>query len=177
MIVVLMGVCGVGKTTVGRLLAERIGARFLEGDEFHPPANVEKMRAGTPLDDADREPWLRSLAAEMRRCAEAGRDVVLACSALKHAYRGILAGGRSDVSFIHLAGAPALIQARLDARQGHYMPPALLPSQLAALEPPGSDEPAITVDVSGTPEMIVAAILTALRGMPLSRSAGEGGER
>lgn len=163
MIVVLMGVCGVGKTTVGRMLAERLGARFLEGDEFHPPANVEKMRAGTPLDDADREPWLRSLAAEMRRASAAGQDIVLACSALKHAYRDILAAGQRHISFIHLAGTPALIQARLDARQGHYMPPSLLPSQLAALEPPSADEQAVTVDVSGTPQQILAAILAALK--------------
>lgn len=163
MIVVLMGVCGVGKTTVGRLLAEHLGACFLEGDEFHPLTNVEKMRSGMPLDDNDREPWLRALAAEMARHADDGRDVVVACSALKHSYRDILAAGRSDVSFIHLAGAPTLIQARLDARKGHYMPPTLLPSQLAALEPPDIDERAITVDIAGTPEAIAAAILGALK--------------
>lgn len=163
MIVVLMGVCGVGKTTVGRIIAEKLGARFLEGDSFHPAANVEKMRAGTPLTDSDREPWLRALAAEIGRCAAAGQDVVLACSALKQAYRRILAEGRTDVSFIHLTGARDLIQARLDARKGHYMPPALLPSQLAALEPPGSDEAAIAVDISGTPEAIAEAVLAALK--------------
>lgn len=163
MIVVLMGVCGVGKTTVGRMLAEQLGARFLEGDEFHPPSNVEKMRAGTPLEDTDREPWLESLAAEMRHASAAGQDVVLACSALKHAYRDILAAGQKNISFIHLAGTPTLIQSRLDARQGHYMPPSLLPSQLAALEPPSAGEPAITVDVSGTPQQILAAILAALK--------------
>jgi carbohydrate kinase (thermoresistant glucokinase family) len=175
MIVVLMGVCGVGKTTVGRLVAGRLGACFLEGDEFHPPANVAKMRSGTPLDDSDREPWLHALAAEMRRHAEAGEDVVVACSALKHAYRDILAAGRSDVSFVHLAGAPALIQARLDARQGHYMPPTLLPSQLAALEPPDIDERAITIDIAGTPQAIATAILTALRAAPRSRPAAPSG--
>lgn len=171
MIVVLMGVCGVGKTTVGRLLAGRLGARFLEGDEYHPAANVAKMRAGTPLDDRDREPWLRALAEEIGRYAGRGEDVVVACSALKHAYRDILAAGRPDMRFIHLTGSPALIQSRLDARQDHYMPPALLPSQLAALEPPAGDEPAIAVDIAGDPESIVAAIMAALGAAPSSGTA------
>lgn len=162
MIVVVMGVSGVGKTTLGRVLAERMNAVFLEGDRFHPPANVEKMRAGTPLTDADREPWLRALAAEAERQAAAGANVVIACSALKHRYRQILTE-RVAMRFVHLTGDRALIKARLDARVGHYMPPSLLPSQLAALEPPQADEDAITVDIAAEPAALVEAALAALR--------------
>ncbi len=162
MIVVMMGVSGVGKTTLGRIVAERLGAVFLEGDRFHPAANVEKMRAGTPLTDADREPWLRALAAEAERCAAAGQSAVIACSALKRCYRAILTE-RVAMRFVHLTGDPALIKARLDARVGHYMPPSLLPSQLGALEPPGADEGAIVVDIAGEPAALIEAILTGLR--------------
>jgi gluconokinase len=162
MIVVVMGVSGVGKTTLGRALAERLQATFLEGDGFHPPANVEKMRAGTPLSDADREPWLRTLAAEAERCSARGENVVIACSALKRAYRAILTE-HVAMRFVHLTGEPSLIKARLDARVGHYMPPALLPSQLAALEPPGADEGAITVDIAAEPAALLETVLTALR--------------
>jgi len=162
MIVVVMGVSGVGKTTLGRVLADRLQATFLEGDRFHPPANVEKMRAGTPLSDADREPWLRALAAEAERCSSRGENVVIACSALKRAYRAILAE-RMAMRFVHLTGEPSLIKARLDARVGHYMPPALLPSQLASLEPPGADEGAITIDIAAEPGALLETVLTALR--------------
>lgn len=162
MIVVVMGVSGVGKTTLGRALAERLGAEFLEGDRFHPAANVEKMRAGTPLTDADREPWLRALAVEAERLAAVGRSVVIACSALKRRYRAILTE-RVPMKFVHLTGDPALIKARLDARVGHYMPPSLLPSQLAALEPPDVDEDAINVDIDAPPPALLETVLTALR--------------
>jgi gluconokinase len=161
-IVVVMGVSGVGKTTLGRALAERLNATFLEGDKFHPPANVEKMRTGTPLTDADREPWLRALAAEAERCAALGETVVIACSALKRRYRAILTE-RAAMRFVHLTGDPALIRARLDARIGHYMPPTLLPSQLATLEPPGPDENAITVDIAAEPAAMLETTLKALR--------------
>jgi gluconokinase len=159
---ILMGVAGAGKTTVGRLLAGRLNVRFIEGDLFHPAANVEKMRAGTPLTDEDRRPWLKAIAEEIGRCLAQGEGAVIACSALKRTYRDILVAGRAGVRVVHLQGSPALIQHRLDDRRGHYMPPSLLPSQFAALEPPDPDEAAITIDVSSAPETIVQAIVAAL---------------
>jgi gluconokinase len=158
-VIVLMGVSGAGKTTVGELLAERLGATFAEGDAYHPKANVEKMQAGIALDDADREPWLRRLSAEIGRWLAEGRTVVLACSALKERYRAILKDGRAEVRFVHLAGDADLIGERLAHRRGHYMPPTLLPTQLAALEEPTE---AITVDIGATPEAIVAEICARL---------------
>lgn len=162
MIVVVMGVSGVGKTTLGRVLAERLGAEFLEGDRFHPTANVEKMRLGTPLTDEDREPWLRALASEAERLVAADWSVVIACSALKRRYRMILTQ-RVAMKFVHLTGDPGLIKARLDARVGHYMPPSLLPSQLAALEPPDVDEDAVNIDIDADPTVLLETVLTALR--------------
>ena len=159
MVIVVMGVSGVGKTTVGMLLARALGAEFAEGDSYHPPPNVEKMRAGTSLDDEDRWPWLQILAAEIDTWLAEGRDVVLACSALKRAYRDLLAHGRPQVRFVYLKGEAALLRARLDQRRGHYMPPTLLASQLAALEEP---DDALTIDVSGPPEVIVEQIRVAL---------------
>ena len=161
MVIVLMGVSGAGKTAVGRLLAEALGAEFAEGDAYHPPENIEKMRRGIPLDDADRWPWLQILATQIDRWLAAGTTVVLACSALKQRYRDVLAKGRPGVRFVHLQGDRALIRLRLDGRQGHYMPPALLDSQFAALEPPAAG---IHVDVSGTPEEIVTEIIQHLEG-------------
>lgn len=159
MVIVVMGVSGVGKTTVGMLLARALGAEFAEGDSYHPPANVEKMRNGAPLDDEDRWPWLQILAAEIDTWLAECRDVVLACSALKRAYRDLLAHGRPEVRFVYLQGEAALLRARLDQRRGHYMPPTLLASQLAALEEP---DDALTIDVSGPPEVIVEQIRVAL---------------
>jgi gluconokinase len=155
MVVVLMGVSGSGKTEIGTRLAQALGGTFAEGDSYHPPANVEKMRAGVPLDDADREPWLETLSREIGAWLDAGRTVVLACSALKQRYRNILKAGRTGVRFVHLKGDAALIRERLEGRRGHYMPASLLESQLAALEEPSD---AITVGIDGTPEAIVAEI-------------------
>jgi gluconokinase len=156
MVIVLMGVSGAGKTTVGRLLAQALGAEFAEGDAYHPPENVEKMRRGIALQDADRWPWLQTLAAQIERWLAAGTTVVLACSALKQRYRDVLAKGRPAVRFVHLKGDKTLIRHRLGGRRGHYMPASLLDSQFAALEPPSD---AITVDVAGTPEAIAGTII------------------
>jgi gluconokinase len=153
--IVVMGVSGCGKSTVGTRLAQRLGATFLDADDFHPPANVERMRQGIALTDAERAPWLDALAA---RLAAADESVVLACSALKRSYRDALRKGAPALTLVHLTGSPALLAERIGARPGHYMPPTLLPSQLATLEPPGADEHAITLDVAATTEALVADI-------------------
>ena len=159
MVVVLMGVSGTGKTEVGTRLAEALGGIFVEGDDYHPKANVAKMRSGVPLDDADRQPWLETLSREIGGWLDAGRTVVLACSALKQRYRDILKAGRPGVRFVHLKGDADLIRARLQDRRGHYMPPSLLDSQFAALEEPAD---AITVGIDAPPDAIVAEIREAL---------------
>ncbi len=159
MVVVLMGVSGTGKTEVGTRLAKALGGMFVEGDDYHPPANVAKMRSGVPLDDADRRPWLETLSREIGGWLDAGRTVVLACSALKQRYRDILKAGRPGVRFVHLKGDADLIRARLQDRRGHYMPASLLDSQLAALEEPAD---AITVGIDAPPDAIVAEIREAL---------------
>jgi gluconokinase len=159
MVIVLMGVSGSGKTTVGLSLAEALGGEFAEGDAYHPPENVAKMRGGTPLDDADRKPWLERLSREIGAWLASGRTVVLACSALKQSYREILRGGRADVRFVHLKGDPALIRARVAGRRHDYMPASLLDSQIATLEEP---KDAIVADIGRPPAEIVAGILAAL---------------
>ena len=146
-----MGVSGTGKTTVGRLLAQRLGWPFLDADDYHPPANVEKMRGGTPLTDEDRWPWLDRLNALLREQQAAGRSAVLGCSALKQKYRDRLAADLEDVRWVHLKGSFELIESRLKARRGHYMPAALLRSQFAALEEPIA---AIVADISPCAEEI-----------------------
>lgn len=163
MIVVVMGVSGVGKTTVGKGLAEALGARFLEGDDFHPKANIEKMSHGEPLSDADRKPWLERLAGELAVSRAKGESVVLTCSALRRRYRDILRAGHEDVDFVFLDAEQAVIQKRIDARKGHFMPPSLLDSQFAALERPGPDERAVRADATQPPDAIVAAVLQELR--------------
>ena len=149
--VVVMGVAGCGKSTVGALLAAEIGARFLDADALHPQANVAKMAAGQALDDTDRAPWLAAVAASF----EPGESIVIACSALKRAYRDLIRAGAPDVVFVHLHGDPELLAARIGARPGHFMPPALLASQLATLEPLGADEAGVVLDVVAPPAELV----------------------
>ncbi len=156
---VVMGVSGCGKSEVGTRLAQALGAAFIEGDRFHPAANVRKMSAGIPLTDADREGWLARLAAELAHGCADGRSVVLACSALKRAYRDTLRASGCAVNFVHLAGERATIAARMDARAGHYMPLSLLDSQLCDLEPLQADERGIVLDVEEAPEVLVERIL------------------
>ena len=160
---IVMGVAGSGKTTIAEAVAGRLGWTFKDGDAFHPPSNVEKMRSGHPLRDEDRWPWLRAIAAEVDRTREAGAHVVIACSALKHIYRDILIGDRTGVRLIYLKGSRDLILERLRARRGHFMPPELLDSQFATLEEPSRDENAVVVDVAGTVDAIVDDIVCQLR--------------
>ena len=155
MIVVVMGVAGAGKTTVGEALAAALGWPFVEADELHPAANVDKMRRGEPLDDADRAPWLDAVAARMRALP----DAVVACSALRERYRAVLRV-RPDVRFVLIDVPRALLEARLAARRGHFMPPSLLPSQLATLE---RTKDLLIVDGAEPPSAQVAAIRAALR--------------
>ena len=162
MIVVVMGVSGAGKTTVGRLIAKALGAPFLEGDAFHPAANVETMRRGLPLGDADRAPWLASIAEALGGYVARGESAVLACSALKRGYRDVLRAGAPDARFVYLKGAQAQIAARLAERKGHYMPSTLLDSQFAALEEPVLDEGAIVADIADSPASIARFVVDAL---------------
>src|ERR1700738_5288609 len=143
----VMGVSGSGKSTIGEKLAERLGWSFEDGDKFHPASNVAKMSAGQPLTDEDRWPWLHAIGHEIDRLCEAGGHVVIACSALKRAYREILVHGRSDVRIICLKGTEELIASRLGLRKGHFMPPGLLASQFKTLEPPDSSENPIAVPI------------------------------
>ncbi len=163
MVVVVMGVAGCGKSTVGPLLAKALGGDFAEGDKFHPPENVAKMSRGEPLGDADRAPWLAAMAASIREWRTKDRPTVLACSALKQRYREVLAGGSPDVRFVYLRGAEAVIADRMARRRDHFMPPSLLRSQFAALEEPTD---AIVADVGAEPAAIVAGVIAALREVP-----------
>jgi gluconokinase len=155
MIIVVMGVSGAGKSTIGELLAARMNCSFLDADQFHPAANVEKMAAGKPLTDEDRWPWLKNLNTKLRREEKA----VLACSALKESYRQALSAGLADCRFVHLRGSIELIRARLKHRQHRYMPASLLESQFATLEPPAR---AVGIDIGQAPERCVEEILAAL---------------
>jgi gluconokinase len=154
MIVIVMGVVGAGKTTIGRLLAEQLGWTFADADDFHSPQNVEKIRRGIPLTDEDRQPWLESLRVAIAKWIAAGTNAVLACSALKRSYRQQLAVGQ-EVRFVFLKGDASLIAARLRARHGHFADGKILASQLADLEEP---EGAVAVDISSTPAEIVAEV-------------------
>lgn len=156
---VVMGVSGSGKSTVARLLANELDRVFAEADEFHPAANIAKMESGVPLTDRDREPWLRSLRDWISEQDAAGRSTVVTCSALRRAYRDVLREATARVVFVHLHGSRELIAGRLSGRTGHFMPPSLLDSQFAALEPLGEDEDGITVDVASSPAEIAAAVI------------------
>ena len=156
MIVVIMGVSGSGKTTIGKLLAVRLSCEFLDGDDFHPPENVAKMTVGTPLTDADRRPWLELLNGKLQE----QENAVLACSALRESYRETLSRGLADCRFVHLRGSIELIRSRLADRKHRYMPASLLESQFATLEPPAG---AIVVDIAQPPERCVQEILAGLR--------------
>lgn len=158
MVVIIMGVVGSGKTTVGGLLAQQMGWHFADADDFHPTSNVEKIRAGIPLTDSDREPWLEELQQAITGWIAQGRNMVLACSALKRTYRAKLQAG-SEVRFVHLKGTATLIAERLRARHGHFADEKILQSQLADLEEPKS---ALTVDVASTPAQIVDTIRNGL---------------
>jgi carbohydrate kinase (thermoresistant glucokinase family) len=159
---VVMGVSGSGKTTVAGLLAGRLGWELGDADDWHPPANIRKMRGGVPLDDQDRLPWLRSIAAWIDATRSTGRHGVLACSALKRSYRDILIGPRADVRLVYLRGEEPLIQARQAARHHRYMPPSLLHSQFEALQEPGPDERPIVVDISSPACDVAARIIEEL---------------
>ena len=162
-VVVMMGVSGSGKTTIATECAERLGWQVLEGDKLHPPANIAKMKAGTPLNDDDRWPWLQAIAAAIDGWRAKGVSGVVACSALKHAYRDILIGSRPDVILVYLQGSHDLIAARMAARRGHFMPPGLLDSQFATLEEPGEAERPIVVSVAPAPDAIVDDVIEKLR--------------
>jgi gluconokinase len=160
---VVMGVSGSGKSTIADKLAERLGWAFEDGDKFHPASNVAKMRAGHPLTDEDRWPWLQAIADEIDRLCKAGERAVIACSALKHAYRDVLVHGRRDVRIVFLRGTQALIADRLAKRKGHFMPAGLLDSQFKTLEPPEKSEHPVTVSIDASVETIVEDIVRQLK--------------
>ncbi|MEU4820984.1 gluconokinase, GntK/IdnK-type [Actinomadura sp. NPDC023710] len=168
MVILVAGVSGSGKTTIGALLAERLGWEYAEADAFHSEANVAKMRAGHPLTDADRLPWLRAIAAWIADRLATGRPGVVTCSALKRRYRDLLAGGHAGVRLVLLDGDRDTIAARMRSRKGHFFKAELLDSQFADLEPPGQDENIITAPVTGTPEETVTHILKSLDLTPTS---------
>ena len=177
---IVMGVSGSGKSAIAGELADQSGYVFAEGDEFHSAANVAKMHAGHPLDDEDRWPWLRSVAAWIGEHERSGTSTVLTCSALKRSYRELLRDDHPSVWFVHLALQPEVIAQRLQRRQGHYMPASLLQSQLAILEPLAADEPGVTVAGNASPAEVAAEVLVALRqhrcgtlGLPGEHSARE----
>ena len=163
---VVMGVSGCGKTSVGRRLAQQLGLAFAEGDELHPPRNVALMAAGQPLTDADRVDWLAAVAARLVRAQAAGLGLVVSCSALKHSYRAQLRLACPGLRFVYLHGETALLRQRMAARTGHYMPASLLDSQLATLEPPAADEAAIAVDIAPSTEQVANTVLARLQCTP-----------
>jgi gluconokinase len=162
-LVVVMGVSGCGKSTVGALIAAGLGLEFLEGDLLHPPANVERMAAGVALTDADRAGWLQAIAERIATAAAQGLGLVVSCSALKRAYRDTLRAGAPALAFVHVHGTQELISQRLASRTGHYMPPSLLASQFAALEVPTADEAVLALDAALPCDTLAARALAWLR--------------
>ena len=162
---VFMGVSGSGKTTVAEAVNAHLGWEFAEGDDFHPPANVDKMSAGRPLTDEDRIPWLESLAAWTRERDQAGIPTVISCSALRQSYRDILRRGGERTFFVHLVGDKGLLLERMNSREQHFMPPNLLESQLDTLEPLADDEAGMAIDVADPPERVAEQVLQRL-GLP-----------
>jgi len=169
-VIVVMGVSGAGKTTIGSMLAQRLQWEFRDADWFHPAANVAKMEAGLPLTDEDRWPWLEAIAAWIDETRRAGRHGVVACSALKRVYRDILIGARADVRLVYLKGERDLIARRMAGRQGHFMPTSLLDNQLATLEEPTADERPLVVPIHVAPEteseQVLGELLSALPDRP-----------
>lgn len=173
---VVMGVSGSGKSTVGALLGRRLGVRFIDGDDLHPEANREKMRSGIPLDDDDRRPWLRVIGRTLESGQREGNGVIIACSALKRRYRDLLREHAPDVLFLHLEGSADTLEARMAARNHEFMPASLLVSQLAALEPLGADEAHVLLDVRRSPDQLADSVATAVRAgtpKPATTAAGE----
>ena len=161
-VLVMMGVSGSGKTTVGEALARRLGWPFQEGDDFHPPENIARMKAGRPLTDADRAPWLARVETWISGQLASGDSGVITCSALRRSYRSALVAGRDGVVLVYLKGTRERMAERLQARRGHFMPPALLASQLATLEEPTRSEHPVVVDIGAPVETQVDQIVAAL---------------
>jgi gluconokinase len=163
MIAVVMGVSASGKTTIGELAATKLGCEFQEGDDLHPPSNVAKMRAGEPLTDADRAPWLARIAAEIDDWRARGVCGVVACSALKRSYRDVLIGKRRDVTLVYLKGSYELIHRRMAARKGHFMPISLLRSQFDTLEEPTPDEHPLVINIGGRAKTVADELARRLK--------------
>jgi len=164
MIIVLMGVCGCGKSTIGKKLARLLDSAFIEGDDLHPVSNTEKMTAGIALTDDDRWPWLETIGQRAASLAATTDNVVISCSALKRSYRDRLRSSHNEMRFVYLAGSKPLLQTRMLERRQHFMPPGLLDSQLAILEPPGLDENPFTLDVADDPDKLASTIAEELFG-------------
>ncbi|MFC7846926.1 gluconokinase [Arthrobacter sp. NPDC057388] len=161
-LIVVMGVCGCGKSTVGELMAHELGVPFLDGDSLHPAENVAKMAAGTPLTDKDRWPWLATAGTRLRDAGEGG--LVLACSALRRSYRDAIRAQAPDTLFLHLHGSRKVLEQRLAARSGHFMPAALLDSQLTTLEPLEADELGLVIDIARPLQQVLAGAINSLTG-------------
>ena len=164
-VLIFMGVSGCGKSTVGQLVADKLGLRYAEGDEFHSDENVEKMRSGIPLTDEDREPWLTLMANTIAEWVEQGEGGILSCSALKRKYRDRLRGDYGiggPIRLIHLNGSFKMIEDRMSQRENHYMPPGLLTSQFATLELPDEEEQVISIDIASSPEVLATEVLIRL---------------